>query len=66
MAGYLAVLADSDLFGTMALISLAVALMGLSRAARGSRAYQLAAFACLLFMPVLYGVGIYILNLPPA
>lgn len=66
MAGYLAVLADSDLFATMALISLAVALTGISKTARNSRLYPVIVFLCLLFMPALYGIGTYLLNLPPA
>lgn len=59
---YLAVVADSDLFGTLALICLAVALSGLSRKVRESRLYAWLAMGCLLFMPVLHFVGTYFIN----
>ncbi|WP_374595160.1 hypothetical protein [Aquabacterium sp.] len=66
LPGYLAVLADSDLFGSLATLSLVVALLGLSNRVRQMRLYQGLAFVCLLFMPILFLIGILYLNKRPA
>ncbi|KMN34149.1 hypothetical protein VI26_14215 [Chromobacterium sp. LK1] len=62
LSSYLAVLADSDLFGTLALICLSVFLCGLSRRVRESKQYVWLAMGCLLFMPMLHFVGTYFIN----
>lgn len=66
LPGYLAVLADSDLLGSLATLSLVVALLGLPRRLRQTRLYQGLAFACPLFMPVLFLIGVLHLNKTPA
>lgn len=58
------VLADSDLFGTLATLCLLVAVAGLFSKVRRSRFYFPIVFACLLFMPVLHAIGSYFLSLP--
>lgn len=66
LAGYLAFLADSDLFGILATISLVVAISGLFKRTRESKYYSVLVFLCLLFMPALHAIGSYFLNRPPA
>jgi NhaP-type Na+/H+ or K+/H+ antiporter len=64
MQAYLSSLADSDLFGTLATISLMVAASGLFKKVRRSRLYFPVAFVCLLFMPALHAIGSYYLSQP--
>jgi hypothetical protein len=64
MQTYLSFLADSDLFGTLAMLSFFVAASGLFKAIRRSRFYFPVAFVCLLFMPVLHAIGSYYLSQP--
>ncbi|ANI63273.1 heme A synthase [Pseudomonas sp. PvR086] len=66
MSGYLAVLADSDLFGTLAILSLILALTGLRNKSRNSKLHRLLTFIVLMAIPVMHGIGTYFLNLPPA
>lgn len=66
MKNYLTVVADSDLFGTLAFISLVVALIGLYRPVREHKAYKIVVFICLLFMPILHVIGSYYLSQPAA
>jgi len=66
LPGYLAVLANSDLFGSLAALSLVVALLGLSERLRQTRLYQGLVFACMLFMPILFLIGVLYLNKRPA
>jgi hypothetical protein len=49
MEMYLKTVANSDLFGSLALICLLVAALGLLRKIRRSRLYRMGVFACLLF-----------------
>lgn len=62
LSSYLAVLADSDLFGTLALICLSVVFCGFFRRVRESKQYVWLAMGCLLFMPLLHVVGTYFMN----
>jgi hypothetical protein len=62
MHAYLANLADSDLFGSLALLCLLVAATGLFPKVRHSKRYFPAAFTCLMFMPVLHAIGSYFLS----
>ncbi|KVD48609.1 hypothetical protein WS61_07245 [Burkholderia sp. ABCPW 11] len=64
MRAFFSVIADSDLFGTLATICLVVAVAGLFSAVRRSMFYFLAVFACLLFMPLMHAIGSYFLSLP--
>lgn len=64
MPAYLSTLADSDLFGSLALLSIVVAMSGLFRGIRSSKLYFPATFICLLFMPILHALGSYFLSNP--
>jgi len=64
MPAYLSTLADSDLFGSLALLSIVVAMAGLFRGIRSSKLYFPATFICLLFMPILHALGSYFLSKP--
>ncbi|RQR56072.1 hypothetical protein DIE18_25990 [Burkholderia sp. Bp9125] len=64
MRALLSVLADSDLFGTLATLCLLVAVAGLFSKVRRSRFYFPIVLACLLFMPVLHAIGSYFLSQP--
>ncbi|WDR89083.1 hypothetical protein [Burkholderia ambifaria] len=57
------VIADSDLFGSLAAVCLVVAAAGLFSPVRRSRFYFPAVFACLLFMPIMHAIGSYFLSL---
>lgn len=63
---YLKHLADSDLFGSFAIICLIVAFRGLSKKASQSKTHRMLTFLCLIFVPVLHGIGSYLLSQPPA
>lgn len=64
MPAYFSALADSDLFGLLSFVCLAVAVAGLFRRVRISKLYFPAVFVCLLFMPVMHAVGSYFLSQP--
>lgn len=59
---YLAMLADRDLFGSLALFNLAVLIAGLYGPLRRARAYRVMCVLAMLCMPVLHAVGTYYLN----
>lgn len=66
LSGYLAVVADSDLFGTLAIYCLIVIALGLFRKTRDTKAYRVMSFLGLLIVPALHIVGTYFLNSTPA
>lgn len=65
-SSYLAVIADSDLFGLLATYCLFVAIIGLVEKYRNTRTYRAMAFCGLLTPPLLHGIGTYFLNQAPA
>lgn len=65
-SSYLAVLADNDLFGWLAVYCLLVALAGLVEKYRNTRTYRAMALLGLLVLPVLHGAGSYFLSQAPA
>ncbi|CRN07751.1 hypothetical protein ACI2JQ_01590 [Pseudomonas fulva] len=62
LSSYLAVLADSDLFGNLALFNLCVLLAGLHRGVRCSLDYRVVCALALLCLPVLHAAGTWYLN----
>jgi len=64
--GYLAVVADSDLFGLLAIYCFVVAVVGLFDKLRNTLAYRVMAFCGLLIVPALHAIGTYFLNQAPA
>ncbi|CAI8808262.1 Permease [Pseudomonas chlororaphis] len=66
LKGYLAVLADSDLFGVLAIVCFFVAIGGLFAGIRNSKGHRALVFLCLMSVPLLEAVGSYFANLPPA
>jgi hypothetical protein len=66
LKSYLAILADSDLFGALAIICFVVAISGLFVGVRDSNWHRALAFLCLMSIPMLEAVGSYFANLPPA
>jgi uncharacterized membrane protein len=64
--GYLASLADSDLFGTLAIICFLVAVSGLSRRMRENKVHKVMVYLCVLIVPALHAIGTYFLNQTPA
>ena len=65
VSGYLAVVADSDLFGLLAAYCVFVAIVGLLEKYRNTKTYRAMAFCGLLIPSVLHGVGTYFLNQTP-
>lgn len=63
---YLMDLADSDLFGTFAIICFIVAVTGISNRIWQNRTHRIITFFCLIFVPVLHGIGSYLLSQPHA
>ncbi|MHC8359284.1 hypothetical protein ACYZUA_02990 [Pseudomonas sp. LS2P72] len=63
---YLAGLADSDLFGSFALLALILALIGLFPRSWNSKAYRMLVFITLMGFVMMHGVGSYFLNQSPA
>lgn len=63
---YLAVLADSDVFGLLAIYCLLTAIAGLFERIRSTKKYKYASFIGLMAIPTLHIAGSYLLNLPPA
>lgn len=66
LTGYLAVVADSDLFGLLALYCFMVAVAGLFKRFSETKAYRIMALCGLLIVPVLHAVGTFFLNQTPA
>jgi len=66
ISGYLAVVADSDLFGLLAIYCFIVAIAGLFEKVRNTLIYRVMAFCGLFVVPVLHAVGTYFLNQAPA
>ena len=66
LSGYLAVLADSDLFGTLAIYCLIVIYLGFFKTTRETKAYRIMRFLGLLIVPTLHIIGTYFLNSAPA
>lgn len=66
MKMYLTGLADSDLFGSFACMSLILALTGLRAASRNSKLHRTLTFVTLMGFAVMHGIGTYFLNQPPA
>jgi hypothetical protein len=66
ISGYLAVVADSNLFGILAIYCLVIAIAGLFEKVRNTLIYRVMAFCGLCVVPVLHAVGTYFLNQAPA
>ncbi len=66
IAGYLATVADSDLFGLLAVYCFVTAILGFSENVRNTTSYQYMAFLGLLVVPALHVAGTYFLNQVPA
>jgi hypothetical protein len=64
--GYLAVIADSDLFDLLAIYCFVVAIAGLFEKPRNTQIYRVMAFCGLLIIPALHAIGTYFLNLAPS
>ncbi|POA34912.1 hypothetical protein C1884_01735 [Pseudomonas sp. GW460-R15] len=64
--GYLAVVSDSDLFGSFACMALILALTGLRAASRNSKLHCTLTFVTLMGFAVMHGIGTYFLNQPLA
>ncbi len=64
--GCFASVADSDLFGLLAIICLLVAALGISQSIRGKRAHKVMMYVCVLIVPVIHIIGTYYLNQTPA
>lgn len=59
---YLKHVADSDLFGSFAIICFIMAMTGLQDKIRNTKTHRAASFCCLMFVPLLHGVGSYFLS----
>lgn len=66
ISGYLAVVADSDLFGLLAIYCFTVAIVGLFDKPRNTLTYRVMAFCGLCIVPTLHAIGTYFLNQAPA
>ncbi|MNF72830.1 hypothetical protein D3C76_1794510 [compost metagenome] len=66
LQGYLAVVADSDLFGCLALASLVLLITAMSRRVRESRMHRLLSLIVLACIVIMHGVGTWYGNLNPA
>lgn len=66
IAGYLATVADSDLFGLLAVYCFVTAILGLLEKVRNTMPYQFMVFPGLLVVPVLHVAGTCFLNQVPA
>ena len=66
ISAYLAVVADSDLFGILAIYCLVIAIVGLFEKVRNTMIYRAMAFCGLCVVPVLHAIGTYFLNQAPA
>ena len=66
IASYLATVADSDLFGLLAIYCFVTAVLGFFEKVRSTTPYRFMAFLGLLMVPVLHIAGTYFLNQVPA
>ena len=66
IASYLATVADSDLFGLLAIYCFVTVVLGLFEKLRSTTPYRFMAFLGLLIVPVLHIAGTYFLNQVPA
>jgi asparagine N-glycosylation enzyme membrane subunit Stt3 len=66
LQGYLAGVADSDLFGCLALLSLVLLLTASHRAARNSRLHRALTLSVLAAVVAIHGLGSWYGNLRPA
>ncbi|KJK16300.1 hypothetical protein ACIOVF_16645 [Pseudomonas sp. NPDC087612] len=66
LPNYLAGVADSDLFGSLAFVCLILILTSLHRRWRDQLWHRLLTFICLTTVVVMELVGSYYANLPPA
>lgn len=64
--GYLAGVADSDLFGTLAIICLVVALTGIFSRVREKKMHKIMMFVCVMMIPVMHVIGSIYLSQTPA
>jgi len=64
--GYLSVLADSDLFGCLAILSFLAGCSGLFARIRNTRTHRALTFVCLMAIPALQAGGTFFLNQAPA
>ncbi|NIX93451.1 hypothetical protein HCG45_11900 [Pseudomonas fulva] len=62
LSSYLAALADSDLFGSLALFNLCVLLAALHRGVRRSLVYRVLCVLAMLCLSLLHAVGTWYLN----
>lgn len=62
LKNYLAGLADSNLFGSLAILCLFALLLNLGERQRNTRWVRLLTFGCLLVVVLLHGVGTYCMN----
>lgn len=62
LQNYLAGLADSNLFGSLAILCLIALLLNLSPRQRNLRWVRVLTFACLASVVLLHGVGTYYMN----
>ncbi|WP_440973658.1 hypothetical protein [Pseudomonas koreensis] len=63
---YFASVADSDLFGLLAIVCLLVAFLGCFSKFRQSRFHKIMMYVCVLIVPVMHLLGTYFLNQAPA
>ena len=66
ISGYLATVADSDLFGLLAIYCFVTAVLGFFERVRSTPPYRFMAFIGLLIVPTLHIAGTYFLNQVPA
>ncbi|PMZ99867.1 hypothetical protein C1X30_10895 [Pseudomonas sp. FW305-BF6] len=66
LQGYLASVADSDLFGCLALLSFVLLLTASHRAARNSRLHRALTLSVLAAVVAIHGLGSWYGNLRPA
>lgn len=63
---YFASVADSDLFGLLAIVCLLVAFLGCFAKFRRSKLHRVMMYVCVLIVPIIHLLGTYFLNQAPA
>jgi len=63
---YLSVLADNDLFGSLAILSFLTGCSGLFGRIRNTRTHGALTFVCLMAVPALHAAGTFFLSQAPA
>lgn len=63
---YFASVADSDLFGLLAIVCLLVAFLGCFERFRRSTFHKVMMYVCVLIVPAIHLLGTYFLNQAPA